>query len=75
VTSAAPTTIEAVMYELRTDGTAAFQTPGGRRRFSELTDDQVREVVKRLIYCRTTYPGRDLGITDDLLLKLDEHLS
>jgi hypothetical protein len=72
---AAPITVEAVMWELRTDGLAALQTPGGRRRLSELTTEQMREVIRRLIHCRTKYPGRDPGITDNFLLKLEEHLS
>jgi hypothetical protein len=69
---AAPTDVEALMYELQTYGLAALAGPNCRRRLSELSTAQLREVIKRLIYCRETYPGRDPGISDELLLKLEE---
>jgi hypothetical protein len=66
---AAPTTVEALMWGFRTKGIAHLQEPNCRGRLSELSSAQVREVIKRLIYCRTKYPERDRGITDELLLK------
>src|SRR5262249_18575401 len=52
-------TVEAVMYELRTDGIAALKER-----------DQLKEVIARLIKLR----GRSYcpGITDELFLALDE---
>jgi hypothetical protein len=69
---AAPTTVEALMWGFRTKGIAHLQEPNCLRRLSELSTAQLREVIKRLIYCRESYPGRDPGISDELLLKLEE---
>lgn len=63
---AAYSTVEAVMYELRTHGVAQLSKPNCQRRLSELSNDQVREVIERLHRMRPTYPA----ITDDLLLTL-----
>jgi hypothetical protein len=71
---AAPTTIEALMWGFRTKGIAHLEDPSCQRRLSELSTAQLHEVINRLNYCRTTYPGRDRGITDELLLKLGEQL-
>jgi hypothetical protein len=67
---AAPTTIEGVMYELRTYGLAAIAGPNCRRRLASLSTAQLREVIGRLMQLRPRYPA----ITDDLLLKLGEGL-
>jgi len=67
---AAPTTIEGVMYELRTYGLAALAGPNCRRRLASLSTAQLREVIGRLMQLRPRYPA----ITDDLLLKLGEGL-
>jgi hypothetical protein len=69
VKEAAPTTVEAVMYELRSDGLAALNAPNCRRRLSELSREQFDEVIARLIKIR----GRPYcpGITDELFLALD----
>jgi hypothetical protein len=69
---AAPTTVEALMWGFRIRGIAHLQEPNCRRRLTDLSTAQLCEVIKRLLYCRKTYPGRDPGITDELLLKLDE---
>jgi len=69
---AAPTTVEALMVGFRSKGVAHLQEPNCRRRLAELSTAQLREVIKQLIYCRKTYPGRDPGIGDELLLKLEE---
>jgi hypothetical protein len=70
---AAPT-IEALMWGFRSNGIAHLKEPSCQRRLSELSTKQLREVIARLIYCRTKYPGRDPGISDELLLKLGEGL-
>jgi hypothetical protein len=67
---AAPTTIEGVMYELRTYGLAALAGPNCRRRLASLSTAQLRGVIGRLMQLRPLYPA----ITDDLLLKLGEGL-
>jgi hypothetical protein len=69
MTDAAPATVEAVMYELRSDGRAALKAPNCRRRLSELSREQFDEVIARLIKIR----GRSYcpGSTDDLFLALD----
>lgn len=67
---AAPTTVEALMWGFRSKGIAHLQEPNCRRRLSEVSTVQLREVIARLIYCRTGYPGRDPGITDEILLRL-----
>ena len=65
---AASSTVEAVMYELRTKGVAALTAPNCQRRLSELSSGQMRKVIERLDYLRPTYPA----ITDDLLLLIAE---
>jgi hypothetical protein len=65
---AAPSTVEAVMYELRTYGLAATAGPNCQRRLSELSPDQVRDVIVRLDRLKANYSA----ITDDLLLALAE---
>jgi hypothetical protein len=68
---AAASTVEAVMYELRTYGVAALAGPNCRRRLGELTEAQLGEVIERLIAMRERYPA----ITDELLFQLGEQLS
>lgn len=65
---AAPSTVEAVMYELRTYGLAAIAGPNCQRRLSELSDVQLRQVIERLYRLQPKYPA----ITDNLLLALWE---
>jgi hypothetical protein len=67
---AAASTVEALMYELRTHGLAALAGPNCRRRFSELSQLQLVEVIERLMKLRPKYPA----ITDELLFQLGEHL-
>jgi hypothetical protein len=67
---AAPSTIEAVMYELRTYGMAATAGANCQRRLSELSPDQLVEVIQRLMNLRPQYPA----ITDKLLLYLKKRL-
>jgi hypothetical protein len=63
------TTVEAVMYELRTDGIAALKAPNCRRRLGDLSKPQIKEVLTRLIKLR----GRDYcpGITPELLVYIE----
>jgi hypothetical protein len=44
----AASTVEALMYSLRSRGVAALAEPDCQRRLSELNDDQVREVSTHL---------------------------
>jgi hypothetical protein len=64
---AAPTTVEAVMFELREDGIEALKAPNCRRRLSDLSAKQIREVLSRLIRLRPRYPK----ITDELLIRIE----
>jgi hypothetical protein len=63
---AASSTVEALMYELRTYGLAALTGPNCQRRLAELSTAQVRKVIERLDRLRTKYSA----ITGDLLLLL-----
>lgn len=65
---AARSTVEAVVYELRTYGFAATAGQNCQRRLSELSSAQIREVIERLYRLQPKYPA----ITDDLLLLLGE---
>jgi hypothetical protein len=67
VKEAAPTTLEAVMYELREDGIAALRVPNCRRRLGDLSPQQVKEVLNRLLTLRPRYPK----ITDELIARID----
>jgi hypothetical protein len=63
---AAPSTVEAVMYELRTYGTEALKRENCQRRLSELSDRQLADVIRRLMKLRSQYSA----ITDKLLAQL-----
>ena len=65
---AAPSTVEALMFELRQGGTAALQNPATLRRLAALSRTQVRDVIARLMKLRSAYPA----VTDDLLFRLGE---
>jgi hypothetical protein len=67
---AAPTTVEALMYELRTDGVRALGRPNCQLRLGDLSTMQVREVIERLTRLRARYPA----ITDELLQTLTDQL-
>jgi hypothetical protein len=60
-------TVEALLYELRTHGLPAFERPSCRRRLSELSADQLRELMASLIRVRAGCPA----VTDELLITLD----
>jgi len=70
VHGAAPTTVQALMYELRTDGVKALGRPNCQRRLGDLSTIQVREIIERLTRLRARYPA----ITDELLLTLTDQL-
>jgi hypothetical protein len=59
-------TVEALMYELRTYGTEALKRKTCQRRLSELTDKQLADVISRLMNLRSQYSA----ITDRLLTTL-----
>jgi uncharacterized glyoxalase superfamily metalloenzyme YdcJ len=59
-------TVEALVYELRTHGLTALEHPSCLRRLDDVSTAQLREVLARLIKLRPKYPA----IADDLLLKL-----
>jgi hypothetical protein len=63
---AAPSTVEAVMYELRTHGTEALKRETCQRRLSELSDRQLADVIRRLMKLRSQYSA----ITDKLITQL-----
>jgi hypothetical protein len=63
---AAPMTVEAVMYELRTDGLSALKVQNCQHRLAELSAAQVSEVIERLERLRPNHPA----ITDELLLQV-----
>jgi hypothetical protein len=69
--AAAPSTVEAVMYELRTYGVATLAGSNCQRRLAELSPDQMREVISRLMKLRPKYPA----ITDELIFQLSERLT
>jgi hypothetical protein len=68
--NAPASTVDALMYQLRTDGIAALPDLGCQRRLADLSTPQVREVLRRLIRIRSNYPS----ITDELLFWLGEQL-
>jgi hypothetical protein len=60
--------VEAVLHQLRTDGLGVFADPNCRRRLTDLSDGQLRDVLAVLIRVRTRCPA----VTDELLIALDE---
>lgn len=65
---AAPATVEALMYELRTFGLAALTHPQCQQRLTDITHKQLNEVIERLSRLRSQYPA----IRDELLSLLGE---
>jgi len=53
---AAESTVETVVYELRTYGLAQLKKPNSQWRLGELSPEQLREVLARLIRLRPQYP-------------------
>jgi len=67
---AAPTTVEALIYELRTEGIAQLKKQNTQRRLAELTVEQVQQVIDRLFQARPENPKID----DALISKLKEQI-
>jgi len=67
---AAVSTVEAVIYELRSCGLAQLKKPNCQRRLGDLSGEQLREVIARLIRLRPQYSK----INDELLLQLEDRL-
>ena len=67
---AATSTIEALIVGLRERGMAAFMDPKVERRLGEVSAEQLREVIARLIKLRP----QCRAITDELLQQLEERL-
>jgi hypothetical protein len=66
----ATSTVEALMVGLRERGMAAFMDPKVERRLGEMSAEQFREVIARLIKLRP----QCRAITDELLLQLEERV-
>jgi hypothetical protein len=67
---AAQSTCDALLYELRTYGIVQFAEPACRRRLSDLSTEQLRELIAALMRLQSKYAA----ISEDLLLKLGELL-
>jgi hypothetical protein len=67
---AALATLEAVMFSLRERGESGLASLDTQRRLSELSADQLCEVIERLDRMRDRYPA----VTDSLLVRLGEKL-
>jgi uncharacterized protein YjiS (DUF1127 family) len=65
---AAQSTVEALVFELRENGAAQLEKANCRRRLSELSDEQLREVIGRLMAMQPQY----LKINDALIAALRE---
>jgi hypothetical protein len=63
-------TYDAALWELRTYGVAQLAKENCRRRLSDLSTKQIRELVAALMRLRPQY----LMINDELLLKLGDLL-
>jgi hypothetical protein len=60
-------TVNALLYQLRMDGLAAFEHPNCRRRLAQLSAEQLRELIAALIRVR----AKSAIVTDELLIALD----
>src|SRR5262245_10140279 len=54
---AANSTLEAVLYALRSYGIDTFKRPNCRRMLGDLSDNQLAQVIERLIKLRSQYPA------------------
>jgi hypothetical protein len=68
---AAESTVDALMWDLKTLGIAALAGENCRQRLSELSEAQLVKVIERLFYVRGKYPGEYPAITDHLMYRLD----
>jgi hypothetical protein len=67
---ASRTTYDAALWELRTHGVAQLAKENCRRRLSDLSTKQIRDLIAALIRLRSQYSM----INDELLLKLGDLL-
>ena len=67
---ASRSTYDAVLWELRTNGLAQLAKENCRRRLSDLSTKQLRELIAALVRLRSQYSM----INDELLLKLGDLL-
>jgi hypothetical protein len=67
---AAPKTVEVLIYSLRDRGDAALGERSTLQRLGELSTEQLRQVIGRLMRARRRYPA----ITDQLLVFLGDLL-
>jgi hypothetical protein len=65
---AAQSTVDALIYELRTYGVSQLAKPNGFGRLADLSTKQGRELIEVLLRLRPKYPA----ITDKLILKLGD---
>jgi hypothetical protein len=65
---AAQSTIDALVYELRTNGSDQLVKPNCRARLSYLSTKQGRELIAALLRLRPSYPA----VADELILKLGD---
>jgi hypothetical protein len=68
-TGAASVTVDALMHSLRRRGELALAEPACQQRLSELSLEQIEQVITRLTKMRRRYPA----INDDLIARLNEH--
>jgi hypothetical protein len=67
---AANSTVEALMYALRERGVDALSERAVLYRLADVSSDQTRDIIRRLIVLRPRYPN----VSDALLFKLGELL-
>jgi hypothetical protein len=67
---AAQSTCDALLYELRTYGVPQLAKPNCRGRLSDLSTEQLRELLAALMRLRPKYPA----ITDELIMKIGDCL-
>jgi hypothetical protein len=67
---AAHSSLDALVYELRTRGLSQLQNPNCIRRLSDLSAEQTKKLIENLLQLRPKYPA----ITDDLISKLGDCL-
>jgi hypothetical protein len=65
---AAQSTVDALVWELRTYGIPQLGKPNCQRRLSDLSTKQGHELIAALLRLRPRYPA----ITDELILKLGD---
>jgi hypothetical protein len=69
--SAARSTYDACLYELREYGLTQFEKPCCRSRLAEPSREQIRELISALLRLRPKYPA---AISDQLILILGDQL-